>query len=108
MEKSIKISENNDKVNLIEIKPFEHYELSYGNVSRNTKEVEKVVLSFNNIFYLSSQPSCQCINPEIIPTQDGFTANIIYDTSLAGIIRKYITFQTSIGQIKLDLRGNII
>ncbi len=82
------------------------YVIEYGTLKKGANS--QVRVDFEGINFMTFNKSCSCTNPEISPKENGFTALISYNTNKIGTINQWVKFNTSLGEIKIDLKGQVV
>lgn len=82
------------------------YEINYGVLKKGSET--RVEFNFSGTNYLTVNKSCGCTLPTVTPTEEGFTVEITYDNRKVGTINQWVKVNTTDGEIKFTLKGQII
>lgn len=82
------------------------YLIDYGAIKRGSDT--RVNLDFYGAEYLGYSKSCSCTEPTVTKYDGYFTVTISYDSNKTGTINQYVLIKTSSGDVRIDLKGQII
>jgi len=87
-------------------KENQHYEISYGTIKKGSDSKVKVL--FKDTAFLTNNRSCSCTEPTIELLGEDFEVNISYNTNKVGTINQWVKIKTTKGEVKIDLKGQVV